>query len=297
MSTIGYNGNANLVNYSKETLLAFNSRETLLRDSVHTEFFNKGYQAVFLVGDTGRGYSSQRAPGGDLIPKSITADQYTATFKALFSTAEKTDEEIDFSQASWRKLMLDSVVGEVRRTVDKQIIDELDNATHAVTTTQTIITAEFVAQLKKYLTSNRVPNDGNLTLLCGPSMFAALSSNTTFSNSLYTKNSPNVVDNNKPAWEDKPMKFVWQGLNIIEHPLVPINTSTLVETCYMFHKNSIGSAMDMDNANPSGAVQMGADGKNRKQWTNAYFKVANKIIQNDGIIKNPFKTLNPLTIS
>lgn len=128
-------------------------------------------------------------------------------------------------------------------------------------------------------------------------MFAALSSNTTFSNSLYTKNSPNVVDNNKPAWEDKPMKFVWQGLNIIEHPLVPINTSTLVETCYMFHKNSIGSAMDMDNANPSGAVQMGADGKNRKQWTNAYFKVANKIIQNDGIIKIPFKTLNPLTIS
>lgn len=296
-SNIGYNGNANLVNYSKETLLAFNSRETLLRGRVHTEFFDKGYQAVFLVGDTGRGYSSQRAPGGDLIPKSITADQYTSTFKALFSTAEKTDEEIDFSQANWRKLMIDSVVGEMRRTVDHELILELDNATHAVSTTQTVVTPELIAQLKKQLTTNRVPNDGGLTLLCGPSMFASLSSNTTFSNSLYTKNSPAVVDENKPAWEDKPMEFTWQGLNIIEHPLVPINSSTGVETNYLFHRNSVGSAMSMDDNNPDGAVQMGADGKNRKQWTNAYFKVANKIIQNDGIIKIPFKTLNPLIIT
>lgn len=296
-STIGYTGNANLVNYSNETLLAFNSRQTLLRDSVHTEFFNKGYQAVFLVGDSGRGYSSQRAPGGDLIAKSITADQYTATFKALFSTAEKTDEEIDFSQANWRKLMIDSVVSEMRRTVDHEIILELDNGTHAVTTTQTIMTPELIAQLKSYLTTNRVPNDGSITLLCGPSMFASMTSQTTFTNSLYTKNSPAVVDQNKPAWEDKPMKFVWQGLNIIESPIVPINSSTGVETCYMFHKNAIGSAMDMNDSNPNGAVQMGADGKNRKQWTNAYFKTANKIIQNDGLIKIPFKTLNPLTIS
>lgn len=294
MTAYAYAGNANLVNYSKETLLAFNARTSVLQETTHREFFADGLQAVFLVADNGKGYSKGRAPGGDLAAKPISTAQITAQFEALFAKAEKDNEQIDFSQANWIKLMIDSTVSEMHRTQDYKILTELDNATHAVTTTQNDVTPALIANLRAYLTRNYVPNDQNMTLACGPSLFSSLSQNTTFSNSLYTAHATKQVDENEPGWKDMPMKFMWQGINIIQIPFVPFNTQTSVETNYLYHKNSIGSAVEMVGDN---AVQTYADIPNQKQGVVTPYKVANKILQNDGIVKIPFQSINNLTIS
>lgn len=294
MTAYAYTGNANLVNYSKETLLAFNARQSVLRETTHREYFPDGLQAVFLVGDDGKGYAKGRSPGGDLSPAPISTAQYTAQFEALFAKAEKDNEQIDFSQANWIKLMIDSVVSKMHRTNDYKILVELDNATHAISSTINDVTPAIIANLRAYLTRKYVPNDQNMTLACGPSLFSSLSQNTTFSNSLYTAHATKQVDMNEPGWKDQPITFMWQGINIIQIPFVPFNTSTSVETNYLYHKNAIGSAVEMVGDN---AVQTYADVPNQKQGVVAPFKVANKILQNDGIIKIPFKSINDLTIS
>lgn len=290
MTAYAYAGNANLVNYSKETILAFNARTSLLLNTTHREFFARGLQAVFLVADSGKGYAQGRAPGGDIIPDNITTDQIFAQFDALFAKAEKPNEEIDFSQANWIKLMIDNTVSKMHRTNDKLILDALDLATTS-TSVLTTITLETIAQCRQQLVTNYVPNDQNLTLACGPALFASLTSNTSFNNALYTSNSPRQIDLAEPAWKDQPMEFKWQGMNIVQIPFVPFNSSTDVETNFIYHKNAIGSAVQMNQAQ---TAQMYNDIPNQKQVVVTPFLAANKILQDSGIIKIPFNAANPL---
>jgi hypothetical protein len=72
----------------------------------------------------------------------------------------------------------------------------------------------------------------------------------------------------------------WAGVNWVRHPnLTGVGTST--EKCYLFHRNSIGHAMDNDSIQ----TEIGRDGEQNYSWARATGYFGSKLLQNSGIVQ------------
>jgi len=169
--------------------------------------------------------------------------------------------------------MQQSSVSVLNRDIDQTIVDELDTAT---LTTGSAVTANLnlIIKAKVILGNNEVPTveEDNMFAVISPAFEGYLMTVTEFSSADYVEVKPFVG----PA---KRMRR-WYGLNWIIHANVP-GVGTASESCFMYHKNSIGHAANSKEM----SVLVDYDGKQDLSWSRASLFHGAKKLQNSGIVK------------
>lgn len=209
-----------------------------------------------------------------LIPYSTVENvQNTCVLQEKHAPYERTNFNIFASQGDQRRIMQLASVAVLNRDIDQVILDELDTAT---LTTGSAVTANLnlVIKSRVILGNNEVPitEEDNMFAVISPAFEGYLMQVTEFSSADYVEVKPFVG----PA---KRMRR-WAGVNWMVHPNVP-GVGTASESCFMYHKNSIGHAANSKEM----SVLVDYDGKQDLSWSRASLFHGAKKLQNSGIVK------------
>lgn len=261
------------IQYRDQLIATFEEGKTWLRHTTVTEHQRSGNQAVFLVAGSGGATANTRGLEGRIPARHDNMTQYTATVVEWHDKVIKTGFNIFQSQGNQRQLMQDTTRMVLNRRLDQDIIDVLDTATNNLGAADTI-SLNTVARALTTLGENEVPVDeeDNLFAVCTPAVRGYLMQIPEFS-------SVDYVD----------MKFLngaskrvmrWAGFNWIFHPnLTGVGTSS--EKCYFYHKNSIGSAFDMENLK----VAIGYDDEDDYSYARASSFTGTVMLQQPGVVQ------------
>jgi hypothetical protein len=186
----------------------------------------------------------------------------------------KTRFNIFQSQGNQRKLMQDTTRMVLNRRLDQDIIDILDTATNNLGSTGDTMSLNVVASALTTLGENEVPveEEDNMFAVCTPAVRGYLMQIPEFDS----------VDYVDMKFLNGPSKRVmrWAGFNWIFHPnLTGVGTSA--EKCYFYHKNSIGSAFDMENLD----VKIGYDEEQDYSWARASSFTGTVMLQQSGVVQ------------
>lgn len=262
--------------YRQEFIAGFEQKVSLLRDTVTTEAVIKGNQAVFLVADSGDSEAVTRGVNGLIPARADNNTQNTATLREWHDLVRKTGFNVFASQGNQRAIMQSTTMGVVNRKIDQEIITELNTATNDTGSAVTGSTALF-QHATVILGNNSVPWDGNVTFLCTPAMLAYLEQAPEFANAQYVDMRPYTGDT--ASWRDRPMAYRWRNVLIIVHPNLP-GKATSAEKCFMYHKNAIGHAANVDNLDTA----VGYDEEQDYSWARASIFMGSKLLQNSGVV-------------
>lgn len=244
-----------------------------MRDTCVREAVIKGNQAVFLVSGSGGLTAVTRGNNGLIAYNTVENTQNTCVLEEKHAPYERTQFNIFASQGDQRRIMQQASVAVLNRDIDQVILTELDTAT---LTTGTAIKANvnLVIKAKVILGVNEVPTveEDNMFGVISPAFEGYLMQTTEFA-------SADFVDVKPFAGPTRRMRR-WAGINWIIHPNVP-NVGTSSESCFMYHRNSIGHAANSKEM----AVKVGYDDKQDLSWSRASLFHGAKKLQNNGIIK------------
>lgn len=262
--------------FRQEMIAAYEVGETLLRDTVTTEIVSKGNQAEFLVGGSGGASAVTRGVDG-LIPADVDdVAQTTVTLVEWHRLVRRTRFNIFASQGNVRALMQRTVVAALNRRIDSDIVTEL--ATASVNTgAAATASLNLAIHAMTILQNSDVPWDGNVTALITPAFHGYLSQVAEYASADYVNGRPNVSAD--MAWADRRKMKQWMGVNWIVHPSLP-GATTNAEKCFMYHKDAIGHAMDMDGLNTA----VGYDDEQDYSYARASAFMGTQILQNSGIV-------------
>jgi hypothetical protein len=268
-------GTAFQTQYRDEFVAGYEQRQSLLRGTTTTEANVKGNQAVFLVADSGGATTVTRGPNGLIPSRDDDLTQLTATLTEEHDLVRKNKFNILTGQSDQRAIMQQTTMAVVNRKIDSQIITELTTATD---TTGAAVTGSLALAMKALtkLGNNDVPYDGNICAVITPAYHAFLMQTKEFASADYVGGKP---------FEDgvefmKPMKFYWANVWWIIHPNLP-GKGTASETCFMYHKSSIGHASateDMDSA-------VGYDEEQDYSFARHSIYMGAKLLQQSGVVK------------
>jgi hypothetical protein len=259
--------------YRSEHIASFEQNFSILRTTCVQEAVIKGNQAIFLVSGSG-GLSAVTRGQNGLIPYSTVENvQNTCVLQEKHAPYERTNFNIFASQGDQRRIMQLASVAVLNRDIDQVILDELDTAT---LTTGSAVTASLnlVIKSRVILGNNEVPitEEDSMFAVISPAFEGYLMQVTEFSSADYVEVKPFVG----PA---KRMRR-WAGVNWMVHPNVP-GVGTSSESCFMYHKNSIGHAANSKEM----SVLVDYDGKQDLSWSRASLFHGAKKLQNSGIVK------------
>lgn len=256
--------------YRQEFINGFEQRETLMRKTVTTDGIAKGNSYVFLIADSGGATATTRGVNGLIPARADNLTQQTLSLSENHDLVRRTGFNIFASQADGRRIMQETSMGVLNRTVDNQILTELANTTQAVGLTSATASLDMVMYAKTILLNNQVANDGNISAVISPAFHAYLMATTEFANVQYV--------NDKP-FQDMPIMFRWAGINFIEHNnLVGLGTAT--EKCYMYHKSAIGHALDTTGIQALVGFQEEQD----YSWARTTGYMGAKMLQSKGVV-------------
>lgn len=258
------------IQYRQEYIAGFEQRQTLVRNTVTSEAVIKGNQATFLVADSGAAEAVTRGINGLIPARGDNNTQYTATLVEWHDLVRKTGFNVFRSQGDQRRLMQETTMAVINRKIDDDIITELNTATQDTGTAVTA-TLDLVMYGKVILGNNSVPADGNLFGLVTPAFEAYLMQVKEFGNADYV--------NNKPFEASGLTAFRWAGVNWIVHPNLP-GKGTSAEKCFLYHKNSIGHAVNTGGVDTS----IGYDEEQAYSFARTTVYMGSKILQNSGIV-------------
>ncbi len=267
---------AEQIQYRQEYIAEFETNATLLRDTVTTEAVIKGNQARFLVAGSGGASAVTRGINGNIPTRGLSNTTQTATLVEWHDLPRTTDFNIFQSQGDQRMIMQRSSVSVMNRKIDDDIITELNTGT---VNTGAAVTGSvaLVLRAKTILGLAKVPWDSNITGLITPAMEAYLMQTKEFASVEYINNKPmNEAD---AAWKDRPTMFRWLGVNWITHPDLP-GVGTTAEKCFMYHKSSLGHAVDIRGVR----VASGYNDEQDYSWQRASCYMGPQVLQNAGIV-------------
>ena len=264
--------------YAMELIAQFEQRQSLLRDTVTTEYRREegGTSIVFLVEGSGSATAVTRGADGLIPPRNQNKTQYTATVSEWHDLPRQTGFNMWASQggSQARQTMQRDSIGVLNRKIDADIIAALDTGTVNTGTAAPASVAQFQHAMA-LLGAGSVPWDGNITLLCSSGYLGYLQQAPEFSSADYVTIRPME---NGGDWRDQPQAMRWRNVLIIPHPQLTLNTSA--EVAYLYHKTAVGHAADMPVANQ-------AAGYNEEQdysWARASGFFGTKVCQNSGIV-------------
>jgi hypothetical protein len=256
--------------YRQEFIAGFEQRQSLVRSTVTTESVIKGNEAIFLVADSGSATATTRGINGLIPARADNLNQNTATLVEWHDLVRKTSFNVFASQGNQRLIMQQTTMGVINRKVDADIIAALEAGTQD-TSTAAPMSLSLAMHALAILGNEEVPMDGNISALITPAAYAYLMQTKEFASVDYV--------NNKPFANGMTM-FRWAGVNWIVHPnLTGAQTST--EKCYLFHRNSIGHAVDTAGL----ASPVGYDEEQDYSWARASVFMGSKLLQNTGIVQ------------
>jgi hypothetical protein len=260
--------------YLREFIAGFEKRQALSRHTVVTKTEINGNEAVFLVADSGGATAVTRGINGDIPTRPDNLNQYTATLQEWHDVPERTRFNIYASQGDGRRIMQQTSMAVVNRKIDEDIRSALSSATQTHTMTQTGA-ANFLAdilEMQATLGENNALDEEPFALIT-PAFRSNLMTLNQFSSRDYVNN---------PAFENVSISkaFNWNGVNwIVDSEMSGVGTNAAV--CYLYNRNSIGHACDMERI----STQVGYDSKNDKSWARTSTFMGSKLLQNSGIIK------------
>lgn len=255
--------------YRQEYIAGFERGVSLLRKTVTVEGEVHGTSFVFLVADSGSAGAVTRGLNGRIPTRSDSLTQTTATLTEWHDIPEATRYNIYTGQGDRRKIMQMSSMKVMNRKIDDLIIDTLETGTQD---TGTAVKADLklVTYAKTILGNNNVPLDGQITALITPAFHGYLHAVKEFGNADYV--------NNKP-FTNALQTFTWMGINFIVHSGLP-GAGTAAEKCFMYHKDAVGHACDIENLK----VEVGYDAKQDYSWARTSAFMGTALLQNTGLI-------------
>ena len=265
------------IQYRQEFIQAFEQHQSLLRETVTTEAVIKGQQAVFLVAGSGSAAAVTRGTNGRIPARNDSLTQNTATLTEWHDLVRKTGFNVFASQGNQRAVMQMTTMAVLNRKIDDQIVTELNTGTVAIGSSTTIPNVSLFQNGRVKLSNAAVPWDSNVTLLCQPSFLAYLEQAPEFANAQYVDVKPYAGSN--PSWRDKPQAYKWRNCLVVEHPNLP-GRGTSSEKSFLFHKSSIGHAMDTAGMQSP----VGYDQEQDYSWARASAFMGAKLLQNTGVV-------------
>jgi hypothetical protein len=274
-------GAAPQIQYRDEFIAAFGQRQSLLKETTTKESMIKGNKATFLVASSS-GTAVTRGVNG-LIPSSDNNNsQVECTISEKHDLREMTGFNIFQSQGDQRAIMQMNTMAVMNRDMDSVILTELATTTldtgGAATASLTMI-SKAIAQLQ----INGVPWDGNVFAVISPAFLLYLMAIASFASADYVTVKPFT---SFPGWDAASTQksgqgfYEWMGVKwIVSNQISGIGTAS--ETCIMYHRSSIGHAVDTKGLDSA----IGYDDKQLMSWARASLYHGAKLLQNTGVVR------------
>lgn len=262
--------------YRQEFIAGFDKTESVLRDSVTTEYMQHGGSAVFLVADTINAAARTRGVNGLIPADPLALTQNTATLVPWHRLTTASDFNVFASQGNLPEMLKAQTMAAINRKVDDDIITGLDTGTVTISAGGTM-TVSKVMTARGILGANKVPDDGNLTLLVTPAALTYLMQTTEFANAQYVEAKP--FADGDPNFKNKRFVYKWAGMTVIVDPTLP-GVQTSSEHCYLFHKNAIGQAINKSEIE----FVMGYNEEQGYSFAKTTVFIGTKVLQNAGIV-------------
>jgi len=259
--------------YRQEFIAGFEFRQSLLRSTTVTDTVIKGNTATFLVADSGAASATTRGVNGLIPARSDSLTQASATLAEWHDLVQKTGFNVFASQGDQRRIMQETSMAVVNRKIDLDIIAQLDTATNDTGGYATASLA-MVAKSKAILGINYVPTNEveNMFAVVTPAFMAYLMQVREFASAEYVDSKP---------FTGRPGTILrWYGVNWIENPLLT-GTGGATEKCYMYHRNSIGHALDKANLQ----APVGYNEEQDYSYSRVTGFFGSKLLQNSGVVQ------------
>lgn len=277
------------VQYRQEFIAGFEVGQSLLRNCVITEAMIKGNQAVFLTADSGGAIAQTRGLNGLIPSRTDNLNQITATLIEYHDLVQRTGFNLFSSQGDGKRIMQETSMKVINRTVDLDILSKLATTSNA-TTVQTASLA-LVTKVRTKMGNNAVPinETENMFFVISPAFMGYLLQTKEFTNYNYVDMrmmadpGQGVGSTSSSGSVSGTMRVIrWAGFNWIESALLT-GLGTSNELCYAFHRNSIGHAVN------TGEIMAMAD-YNRRQdysWARTSVFMGSQLLQNKGVFQVP----------
>lgn len=266
--------------YRAEFIAGFEQRQSLLRDTVTTEFSRtQGNTVVFLVADSGGATAATRGVNGLIPARADNLTQNSCTLSEQHDLVRKTGFNVFASQGDQRRIMQETTMGTLNRKIDDQIITELNTGTVTVGSTSVVPTVDTIQNAQVKLQNASVPWDSRVTLLAQPSLISYLEQAPEFSKATYVNMRPWAGGDENANWRDMPMAYRWKNMLIVTHPNLP-GKATTAEKSFLFHQSAIGHAADTSTLNSA----VGYNDEQDYSFARATMYMGAKLLQNSGVV-------------
>lgn len=264
------------IQYRQEYIKGFEQRQSLLRMTTTTDTVTKGNQAYFLVADSGQAIASTRGLNGMIPSRADNLTQNACQLVEYHDLVERTGFNIFASQGDGKRIMMDTSMAVINRRIDGTIVTELATATQDTGAPSTNV-RDMALRAKTILGNNYVPFDSQITLLVTPAFEANMLKLPEFTNNFYVNQRP--YEQAGQAWDDRVKPYNWLNMNVIVHPGLP-GAGTAAESCFMYHKSSIGHAANIGEME----VYSGYEERQDYNWVRSSIYMGAKLLQNSGVV-------------
>lgn len=258
--------------YRQEYIAGFEQSQALLRGCCVTEFVRQGNEAIFLVADTNDAEPVTRGINGMIPARSDNLTQSTATLVEWHDKVRKTKFNAFASQGDARRIMQDGSIKVINRKIDQSVLTQLNTATND-TGTAVEASHSLIMKAITILGNNDVDleEEDNMFAVISPAMRGFMMQVKEYINGEY-------ID---VKLLNGPVRKVWRamGINWITHSKVP-GVATAAEKCFIFHRNAIGHAADMEGADIAG----GYNEEDSYYWARTSVFMGSKLLQNSGVV-------------
>lgn len=269
------------IQYRQEFIAGFEVGTSLLRNCTVTEAVIKGNQATFLVADSGGAVAQTRGVNGLIPSRTDNLNQFTATLIEQHDLVQRTGFNLFASQGDGKRIMQETSMKVINRTIDLDILSALAGATN---NTGAAVTASLslVLHARTKLGNNAVPIDeiDNMFFVVTSAFMGYLLQIPEFVNVLWVDAKP-LMGPTTPVGASKNKRMMrWAGFNWVETPLIT-GVSTNDELCYAFHRDAIGHAVN------TGEIMAEADYHRRQDysWARTSVYMGSKLLQTKGVIQ------------
>ena len=263
--------------YRQEYIHGFEDRQSILRATCVQESVIKGNEATFLVADSGSAIAVTRGANGLIPARADNNNQYTATLQEWHDLVRKTNFNVFASQGDQRRIMQETTMAVVNRKMDDIIITELDKATND-TGAAAQASLDMVVYAQTILGNNFVPIEDieNMFGVISPAFNGYLLQIPEYASADYVDVKPLTG----PARRFRR----WAGVNWMVHPRltgsVGAGGSGASEQCFMYHRNSIGCAVDKDGID----TPVGYDEEQAYSYARVSIHMGAIQLQNSGMV-------------
>ena len=276
------------IQYRQEFIAGFEVGQSMLRTCVITEAVIKGNQAVFLTADSGGAVAQTRGLNGLIPSRTDNLNQFTATLIEYHDLVQRTGFNLFASQGDGKRIMQETSMKVINRTVDLDILSKLSTTTNA--TPVSTANLALVTRVRTKMGNNAVPINeiDNMFFVVSPAFMGYLYQTKEFTNAFYvdvkvlTQADHGVGSTSSSGGGGTVKMLRWAGFNWIENALLT-GLGTANELCYAFHRSAMGHAVN------SGEITAIAD-YNRRQdysWARTSVFMGSQLLQNKGVFQVP----------